>query len=258
MLGVRAVCALLICLVGMTSLRAQDAGESADNAANNPLTPEVTLNLQDYFVPTISGIRGASNQFLLRGLVPEKIGGLPQLIRYTVPIATAPPLPTGSETALGDVTLTDFFVLPGKITFAGGPLLVLPSGTALSTGRWQTGAAGAAVAPQSWGLLAALAIYQHSFAGALGHDDVSLLTFQPIVTYNLTKGFYVRSSGVWTFDLIHNVSYLPVGLGMGQVVQLGKTTINYFIEPQYSAAREGTGAPKWQIYGGVNFQFATR
>ncbi|QAY96405.1 hypothetical protein CWB41_12240 [Methylovirgula ligni] len=244
--------------LGATSVRAQEAtsADNGANTANNPLTPEVTLNLQDYFVPTMSGIRGSSNQFLLRGLVPEKIGGVPQLLRFTVPVATAPPLPTGSETAVGDVTLTDFFVLPGKVTFAGGPLLVLPSGTALSQGRWQTGAAGAAVAPQSWGVLGALAIYQHSFAAALGHDDVSLLTFQPIVTYNLAQGFYIRSSGIWTFDLVHNLSYVPIGLGLGQVVQFGKTTMNYFIEPQYSVAREGTGAPRWQIFGGVNFQFA--
>jgi hypothetical protein len=225
------------------------------NAANNPLTPEVTLNFQDYFVPTISGIPGTSNQFLVRGLVPLNVGA-PQLIRYTVPVATAPPI-NGGETAIGDVTFTDFFLLPGKIMFAGGPLLVLPSKTALSLDRWQAGSAGAVIAPQPWGLLGSLVIYQHSFAESFGDPDVSTLTFQPIVTYNLPQGFYVRSSGIWTFDFIHDVSYVPVGLGLGQVVQFGKTTVNYFVEPQYSVARAGVGAPIWQIFGGLNFQFAT-
>src|SRR6202035_1924936 len=91
-------------------------------------TPEVTINLQDYFVHSALGVPGGSNQIPLRGLVPVGMfGGIGQLARFTVPIATTPALPTGRETAVGDVTLTDFCVLPGKITFAGGPVLVLPS-----------------------------------------------------------------------------------------------------------------------------------
>lgn len=259
MIPLRILTSLFFILIFLTSGFAQEAPASGDhvNSANNPLTPEVTLNLQDYFVPSLSGLPGNSNQFLLRGLLPINVGGLPQLVRFTVPVATAPFGPTGSETSVGDVTFTDFFVLPGKVTFAGGPVLVMPSKTALSLDRWQAGAAGVAVTPQSWGLLGGLVIYQHSFADALGHDDVSQLTFQPVVTYNLPQHFYLRSSGIWTFDLVHHVSYVPIGLGLGQVVQFGKTTMNYFIEPQYSVARNGTGAPVWQIFGGINFQFAT-
>lgn len=104
------------------------------------------------------------------------------------------------------------------------------------------GAAGLVVAPQSWGLLAALVIYQHSFAAAFGRDEVSLLTFQPIVTYNLQQGFYLRSSGIWTFDLVHAVPFIPLGFGIGKVVKFGdKITMNAFVEPQYSIAKSGVG-----------------
>jgi hypothetical protein len=32
-------------------------------------------------------------------------------------------------------------------------------------------------------------------------------------------------------------------------------TINFYMEPQYSVWRSGVGAPGWQLFTGVNFQF---
>ena len=48
------------------------SGETA-NEANNPLTPKITINLQDYYIPSIKGFpERDSNQFLLRGVMPHK------------------------------------------------------------------------------------------------------------------------------------------------------------------------------------------
>jgi hypothetical protein len=258
----RSAIVLIVAISGISSPgQADEAAPAADiNAANNPLTPLVTLNLQDYFDPSLSGLHGRTgNQFLFRGLVPQQIGGLPQLTRFTIPTNTAPQLPFGAETAVGDVTLTDYFVMSGPIAFAGGPVLVIPSETDLSVHRWQAGASGAMVAPQSWGIVGGLVTYQHSFAGALGFATVSTLTFQPVITYNLPDDFYLRSTAIWSFDLVHNVSSVPIGLGVGRVMKIGEdVTVNAFIEPQYSIARNGVSAPIWQIFGGVNFQFAMR
>lgn len=50
---------------------------------------------------------------------------------------------------------------------------------------------------------------------------------------------------------------MPVGLGVGRVVPLNpRTTANMFIEPQYSVLTDGPGQPEWQIFAGINFQFA--
>ena len=41
-----------------------------------------------------------------------------------------------------------------------------------------------------------------------------------------------------------------------KVFQLEKgITMNAFIEPQYTVWHAGPGAPRWQIFAGVNFQF---
>lgn len=253
---------LYLVFLGVVISTAAAAQEhEAINDANNPLTPKITINLHDYYVPTLSGIPNRyANQFLLRGLIPSDIGSAPQLIRFTLPIATAPEFPEGYVTGLGDLTLMDIFVFPGKdVSFGAGPLIVLPTATndALGAGKWQVGAVGLAIAPQHWGLIGGLATYQTSFAGQADREDVSLATFQPIVNYNLSNGFYLRSSATWNFDL-HSGDYsIPVGFGVGKVIPVNdKVTMNAFIEPQYSVFRHGTGQAEWQIFAGLNFQFS--
>ncbi|MBW9091915.1 hypothetical protein JNB91_29530 [Rhizobium wenxiniae] len=232
------------------------------NDANNPLTPKITINFHDYFIPSFIDTPGdpESNQFLLRGLVPSNMFGLPQLLRFTLPVATAPDVPDGYVTGLGDLTLMDLFILPkrGDVTFGAGPILVVPTATdeSLGSGKWQIGAAGVFVAPQHWGLVGGFATYQTSFAGQSDREDVSLLTAQPIVNINLKDGWYLRSSATWNFNLESGRSYIPVGLGLGKVIPLdGGVTVNAFVEPQYTVWNDGAGAPKWQIFAGMNFQF---
>lgn len=231
------------------------------NAANNPLTPKITINFQDYFIPSFRDTPGDphANQFLLRGLIPSDMWDLPQLLRFTLPIATSPDVPAGYVTGLGDLTLMDIFILSKKddVTIGAGPLLVLPTATdvSLGSGKWQIGTAVIGVAPQHWGLMAGLLTYQTSFAGADSRDDVNLFTFQPIVNVNLKEGWYLRSSATWNFDLQSGNHYLPVGLGVGKVFRLDKgITMNAFVEPQYTVWNEGS-APRWQIFAGLNFQF---
>ena len=240
---------------------AQEAHQSV-NDANNPLTPKITLNLHDYYIPDFIGVPQDvhANQFLLRGLVPSDAFGLPQLMRFTLPVATSPEAGGGYVGGIGDLTLIDLFVLPkvGDMTFAAGPVLVLPTATEdeLGSGKWQAGAAGVVVAPQSWGLLGGLVTYQTSFAGSDLREDVNLLTVQPIVNINLDQGFYLRSSATWNFNMESGASYIPVGFGVGKVFQLDKgITMNAFIEPQYTVWHDKPGAPRWQIFAGVNFQF---
>jgi hypothetical protein len=50
---------------------------------------------------------------------------------------------------------------------------------------------------------------------------------------------------------------LKSSLGAGKVWNFadGKT-INFYMEPQYSVWRSGLGAPVWQVFTGINFQFS--
>jgi hypothetical protein len=242
-------------------------GNSVDdalNAANNPLTPKITVNLQDYFSPVLNREPGrTSNEFLTRGLIPSDTFGLPQLVRVTLPVYTNPTDPTGSVTGLGDASIYDLFVLPLRdITLSVGPVLVAPTATsrATGTGKWQAGAAAFMVTQHPWGVLVGLLTYQHSFAGDPSRPTAQQVTAQPIVTYNLPESFYLRSTGIWTFDLSAqpggHTTVIPVGFGIGKVWTSGPVTMNLFVEPQYSVIHSGVGVPTWQIFGGFTVQIA--
>ncbi len=250
--------AMLAAAIGLVPVSAR-AQASEGSAANNPLTPKITINVQDYYVPDLEGLNGReANQFLLRGLIPHKSFGQGQLFRFTLPLVTTPK-GASHVTDFGDLTLQDLFVKRvGRVEIGAGPILVVPTAgdRATGSGKWQLGAAGILIAPQKWGLIGAIATYQHSIAGKDDRPDVSVITAQPLLIYNLPDASYVRSSATWSFNLEGPGDYVPFGLGMGHVWQAGKTTINGFVEPQYTVWSKGVGVPKWQIFFGVNFQFA--
>ncbi len=250
----KSLAASLLTILSISAARADDT----TNSANNPLTAKTTINLQDYYTPSFYGpLNSDANSLLLRGLVPLNFGGVQQLVRFTLPYSVNP-APDRYADGLGDLTIFDLVMLPTKpVLLAVGPLFVAPTATDRFTGagRWQAGAAGAAVSVQSWGLVGALVTYQHSFADDFGREPTSLLTAQPIVFYNLPQGFYLRSSAIWNFDFENNLGYVPVGLGAGKVMQMGKVTANFFVEPQYTVYHYGEQVPHWQIFAGMNFQF---
>jgi len=257
--------AVVFCGAGwLGSIGPAAAQTSADavNAANNPLTPKITVNLQDYFTPELNRESGTANQGLLRGVLPMDAFGLPQLLRVTLPVLTNP-TQAGSATGLGDFSVYDLFILPiHGITVSIGPALTAPTATSPDTGagKWQAGAAVFVVATHPWGLTAGLLTYQHSFAGDPSRPMAATLTAQPILTYNLPGAFYLRSTGIWSFDMggARHSSVIPLGFGMGKIWTAGRLTFNLFAEPQYSVIRSGIGVPVWQIFAGFNLQIALR
>ncbi|MDR3400454.1 MAG: hypothetical protein P4M06_23155 [Pandoraea sp.] len=239
------------------------AQTSADDAnkSNNPLNLAPSFNVQNFYTPSLFGADGHTNDFLLRPTIPlgpNSLIPVPQIFRATIPISTRPDPAGGYNTGLGDINLFDILLLnPGAATEIGvGPLVTMPTATdkSLGTGKWQAGLAAVTINANKQRLLGALIQWQHSFAGQSDRPTVQTLTAQPVVIWNLPEGWYLRSTGTWTFDLQHGTYYMPVGLGAGKAWKVGKTIFNAFIEPQYSVAHSGN-VPKWQIFAGLNMTF---
>jgi hypothetical protein len=246
-------------LVASTNAFAQ-ATHADVNAANNPLQPTLGLNVQDQYVGSYDGLNDKdSNAILLRGIVPHKLFGAPQIMRATMPIATSPDVPPyGRKTGAGDLNLFDILLFKaGGVEVGIGPQLTIPtaSNDALGTGKWQAGLAGAVIAPQSWGLLGGLVTWQASFAGDDDRRRQNNATAQPFVIYNLSGGWFVRSTATWSFDLETNAHYIPLGLGAGKVWKSGGITYNLFVEPQWTVVSHGEAVPKFQVFMGLNLQF---
>lgn len=68
-----------------------------------------------------------ANRFLPRGVLPHKIGGAPQIFRYTLPILTVPD-DGGHTTGLGDLNVIDLFLFQaGKLELGLGPQCTFPT-----------------------------------------------------------------------------------------------------------------------------------
>lgn len=236
------------------------AAETSEmNKANNPLTPMLGFNLQDYVTTSFFNNNEDANTFLARGIVPHKTGGLPQIARLTVPYASVPDRGDDYINGLGDVNFFDIFLMEPKngIEYGFGPYFVFPTATQVETGadKWQAGVSAVVIKPGSWGMLGGLVTYQHSFAGPSERPTQNLATVQPFLIYNLAQSYYVRSSAVMNFNWQNGDYYVPVGAGLGKVWKLQSGNIlNAFIEPQWTVAHGGENQPEFQIFMGLNMQ----
>jgi hypothetical protein len=285
-----------ILLPGQQQAPAAGAGISAEQVskANNPLADLNALNFQDYYQPSLYSIPNANaNTLYLRGAI---VAGR-QIIRATLPVATlpsgyeiydlvppsdpdiagshsfaseaaqavsAPVVSINYSSGLGDFSIFDVIRMSSDTSstqFGVGPLFVAPSATdkALGSGKWQAGIAAVAIHPLPGGsLLGALFTWQHSFTGQQARPDTSLFTFQPSATFGIGGGYYVRSTGTWSFDEINERYLIPIGIGAGKVFRAGNAVANAFIEPQFTVYHQGLGLPSIQILAGVNLQWAKK
>ncbi|MCW2268910.1 hypothetical protein D3C77_83710 [compost metagenome] len=234
-----------------------DNAETA-NKSNNPLNLAPGLNIQDYYTPTIDDSNAHTNDLLLRGTLPLAPGdfiGVPQLLRATLPISTRPDPHNGYSTGVGDLNLFDIFLLKTEGVQLGiGPQITAPTAEfdELGTGKWQAGLAAVAIDSSPRGLLGALVQYQSSFAGDHDRQHVETATFQPFLIHNLPKGWYLRSTGTWTYNLKDDTHYIPVGLGVGKAWKSGHNILNAFVEPQWTVDHKGPGLPKFTVFAGLN------
>ena len=261
--GARAFLLMLLFIVIMAAVGvpARADGPSAEEQAqaNNPLASMKTFNLQNYYVPKLTGVPDeVANTFWFRYAQP--IG--PVLIRASLPLATVPGGEAGGTSGLGDLNVFGAYlaVQQPALSFGVGPLFALPTATedALGSGKWQAGAAMVAFADPSPNVqLGGLVTWQASFSGDEDREATSVMAVQPVGMWQLGGGTYVRSTGIMAFDLLSGNYNVPFGLGLGKVVKAGPMVFNIFAEPQFTILHKGMGQPALQFLFGLNMQFVS-
>lgn len=254
------VCVLAAAVAAVCALpaNAQEASAEELAQANNPLATMKTFNLHNYYVPELSGLPDeTANTFWFRYAQP--VGRV--LVRASLPVPTVPAAgPSGSESGLGDFNVFAAYLAVQKpdLTFGIGPLLTAPTASddALGTGKWQGGVAAIVFGvPSPQFQYGGLVTWQGSFAGDSNREDTSFLALQPFGIWQLGGGTYLRSTGIWAFNLESGDYNVPFGLGIGKVVKVGNVVFNIFAEPQFTVLHEGVGQPEFQIFFGLNTQF---
>ena len=228
--------------------------------ANNPLANTKAFNVQYYFRPELNGVEGGqAHSFFLRWAVPT--GRI--LWRLSVPLETRHINNQDvnfSESGIGDIDLFAAYLAVTKPTFTFG---VGPSASfntasddALGTGKNTLGLAAVVFAsPVPQIQVGGLVIWRTDVGGDSDRADVNLLAIQPFYIWQLGKGLYFRGAPIIPIDLESGDYHLPLGLGIGKVIKIKGTVLNFFLEPQPSILLEGTGQPVFQVYGALNMQF---
>lgn len=236
---------------------AQEPSAEELAAANNPLANMKAFNLQNYFIPSITGAPDATaNTFWLRYAQP--LGNV--LVRASLPLPTVPvPDQPDSVSGIGDFNVFAAYLAIAEptSTFGIGPLLAVPTATddALGTGKWQGGVAAVLFnAPNPTIQYGGLLTWQASF-GSSERDDTNLIVAQPFAFWQLGGGTYLRTAPLWVFDIEQDTYYIPFGFGIGKVVKQGGIVYNIFIEPQFTILHRGVGQPQFQLFTALNMQF---
>jgi hypothetical protein len=247
------------CLAQQTATPSTTLAESLSEEVNDPTATLTQAQIQEFFTPSQFGTNAQPNtlqgRFIL-AVLPHGPLNLAQIIRPTFSLMTIPQNRGAStRTEFGDLQLLDLFVMPRSMTegidfrWAIGPYFVFPTATSESAGRgaWQAGPAAAfRYRPISGLQISGLMQQATSFAyTSPRRTPISRLTFQPMLSYQLGRGWYVRSSdAIWTFNLRHATSTtIPLSAGLGKVWKLSN-----------GVAINGSVAGEWMVYR----QFAPR
>ena len=265
--GLRSKCGILGTLLAAvlsvagtpSSCRAEPpaATPSEDTLAdevNDPVARLTQFQFKELYTPAEYRTNAQPNTLQIRSVLAERphlLTPLEQLIRPTIQIVTVPRGKTSSTTtALDDIQLLDLFVMPFPdakkiaLLWGLGPYFVFPASTSQFTGKgaWQMGPAWAF----SWRFdrlkIAALFQQATSFAYTSSHSvSVASMQIQPIVTYQLGHGWYLKSSdATWKIDLRHKTSTeLPLSAGIGKVWKIGEGySINAAASGEWMAYRQ--------------------
>ena len=230
--------------------------------ANAPISSILQLRLQNVYAPAFQGgLHGQGNSFSIALTMPlpeYRLLPLPQLSLLTIPAANTLPLPDGTLTGFGDVRFLDIAIIDAghRVLFGVGPSLVFPTASEPVTGqgKWQAGpAAAVAFAPKRW-LIGVLAQNPISFAGDPNRSTANALYLQPFITYQLDRGWFIRSQPQMIFDWETGKQLLPLSLGFGRVFKIGRQQVSCFFEAAWNVSHDGP-APRYALEFGLSLLY---
>ncbi len=231
--------------LGMTGTSmAQGDSKDLAKAAQNPLASMISLPFQYNANFNYGPEDGTQDTLNIQPIWPFKLNDDWNLVTRTIiPVVSIPALTPGDNrtTGLGDTTFTGWFSpsAASKWIWGAGPVLVLPTSSddELGTGEWAAGAS-----------VVVLTMPGHWVVGSLfsnvwdvsGNEEINFFTWQPIINYNLSDGWYLASVPIitanWEADSDQRWT-VPVGAGVGKIFRLGKQPINMSSHVYYNAIK---------------------
>lgn len=234
--GLRLIFALVVLFLTVGSVAADDSATTESALAAREYDPTAALTqaqAKETYTPAAYGTNAQLNTLQIRSVLavaPFSLLPLEELIRPTIKLVTvAKGKSSATATGFDDMQLLDLLIMPWpnseKTNFRWGigPYLVFPTSTTnySGNGAWEAGPALGAAYRGIAGLnLSGLMQQATSFAYTSRKSRaVNVLTFQPLLSYQLGGGWYLKSSdATWNFNLRHGGSTtIPISGGFGKV-----------------------------------------
>jgi hypothetical protein len=144
-----------------------------------------------------------------------------------------------------------------------GPTFVFPTGRDPKAGdhAWEVGPAAAAVYRGIPHLMVGF-LFQNPISFAYTNSSAtpqSQFEFQPLISYTLGRGWYVKSAdSTWTVNWRRGSSTtIPISLGFGRVWKFEGPELNTWVSGEWTAYRQYTSiTPMYTVRFGVTLLFA--
>jgi hypothetical protein len=265
--------ALVCCFVNSQTVEAAAQTSQPAAPASQPtsqaMTPEDKRKLPEAGENPISGLDSLTIGLNFDGGVgsfDRTAGGLH--LQPTVPIGLTrqlaliaildlslkgiPALDNASSThwGFGDANPQFFLAINSGEFFIGpGVDLLFPTATDafIGAGKWQLGPGLIFVWVHKF-IVAGLTLTQRfSIGGDDSRPDVSKFALQPMVFLNLPKGTFLMTSPLIAQDWQESNAWtVPVGAGLGKLVELGPQKLNINLQGYWNAVAPPIG-PKWTV-----------
>jgi len=239
---------------GGTAGAASPAKANLAKQAQNPVAAMISLPFQNNTNFGIGETDRVQNTLNIQPVIPfglsEKVNFIARTI---VPIVRQPIGTDESKTGLGDINFSGFFspAKAGKLIWGAGPAILLKTATdgALGTGKWSAGPSIVALTmPGPW-VIGALWSNVWSFAGDSDRQDVSAMTLQYFINYNIKKGWYLSSAPILSSNWKAEAGdkwVIPFGGGLGKVFHMGRQPLNGSVQAYWNAKHPEEGA-SWTL-----------
>jgi len=250
--------ALCLAMGAAPVAQAQDATALA-KAAQNPLAKLISVPFQYNLNFDTGPLEKTQHVLNIQPVYPLSLNDDWNLITRTiVPVISQPAFTPSQdrENGLGDIQFSAFFSPKAAVNgwvWGAGFVAQFDTASDERLGQGATGFGPSAVAlhiGETW-VYGALANNVWSVSENNGRQKVNQMLLQPFVNYNFPAhpGRYLSFSPVitanWEADS-GNKWTIPLGLGIGQIVRVGKLPVNFQAAAYYNVERPEF-ASRWQV-----------
>ncbi len=259
-------CAVL--LLHVAPALAQDSQADLARAAQNPIADLISLPFQNNTNFNFGPLDKAQNVLNIQPVYPLGLNREWNLITRTIlPAISQPATQQGQdrEFGLGDVQFSAFLSPKAPtakgIIWGAGVIAQLDTATddRLGQGAWGLGPTAVALTSKGSWVIGGLVNNVWSISEDSGRQEVNQFLFQPFINYNFPDipGRYLSFAPImtanWEADS-GNQWTVPVGLGVGQIFEIGKQPVNGQVAAYYNVEKPEYGAD-WQLRIQLQFLF---